>query len=53
MTVTWIHHVLKYDLHTVTRFRHLLAAIFMTVTGIRVALDLDLATVTIYSILFR
>ncbi len=51
MTVTWIHHMFKYDLHTVTRCWHLLVAILMTVTRIRVALDLDLTTVTSFSMI--
>ena len=45
VTITWIHHPLKYELHTTTRFCHLLVAILMAVTKIRVALDLDLTTV--------
>ncbi len=49
LTLTWIHHVLNYELHTATRFRNLLVAILMTVKGIRVALDLDLTTARSFS----
>ena len=33
MTVTWIRHVPKYELNTVTRFYYLRVATLMTVTG--------------------
>ncbi len=49
VTVTWIHYVLKYELHTATRFWHLLVPISITITGIRAALDLDLTTITSFS----
>ena len=49
MTVTWIHHVPKYDLITVTRFCHLHVAILMTVTGISAARAFDLMTIALLS----
>ncbi len=49
VTITWIRHAPKYDLHTATRFWHLPVAILMAVTRIRLALDLDLTTITRFS----
>ena len=51
MTVTWIHHALKYTLHTPTRLWHLFAAILMTVAGIRVAHNFDSTTITSCSLI--
>ncbi len=47
ITVTWIHHALKHEVRTVTRFWHLLAAI----TGIRAARNFDLMTVACYTVI--